>query len=105
MAHYNGSVTLTENVYSGLRHQILSGMLQPGAPLKPGELKLQFKVSVAIVREVLTRLAAEGLVKQNPNFGFTVVSFSENDLKNIIEARKINEGAASSNFPRCRPRS
>lgn len=94
MARCNGSITLMENVYCGLRHQILSGVLPPGTPLRPGNLKLQFDVSVAIVREALTRLAAEGLVKQNPNIGFSVISFSDIDLKNIIEARRINEEAA-----------
>ncbi|EHJ00738.1 transcriptional regulator, GntR family [Clostridium sp. DL-VIII] len=94
MARRNGSLTLTESVFSELRTDILSGRLSPGSPLMPGELKIRFDVSIAVVREALTRLAAQGLAKQSPNYGFTVMTLSKSDLEDIIEARKINEGAA-----------
>ncbi|WP_425806191.1 GntR family transcriptional regulator [Desulfitobacterium sp. Sab5] len=94
MARRNGSLTLTENVYNQLRAEILSGYLSPGAPLMPGDLRIRFNVSIAVIREALTRLAAQGLAKQSPNYGFTVMTLSASHLKNIIEARRINEGAA-----------
>ncbi|EKQ57729.1 MULTISPECIES: GntR family transcriptional regulator [unclassified Clostridium] len=94
MARRNGSLTLTESVFSELRTDILSGHLSPGSPLLPGELKIRFDVSIAVVREALTRLAAQGLAKQSPNYGFTVMTLSKSDLEDIIEARSINEGAA-----------
>lgn len=94
MARRNGSLTLTESVFSELRTDILLGNLSPGSPLMPGELKMRFDVSIAVVREALTRLAAQGLAKQSPNYGFTVMTLSKSDLENIFEARRINEGAA-----------
>jgi DNA-binding GntR family transcriptional regulator len=94
MAKRNGALTLTESVFSELRNHILSGKLSPGAPLMPAELRLYFNVSVAVIREALTRLAEKGLAKQSPNHGFTVMTLSDNELKNIIVARSINEGAA-----------
>ncbi len=94
MARRNGSLTLTENVFLQLRTDILSGKLSPEAPLMPGELKMRFNVSIAVIREALTRLAAMGLVKQNPNYGFSVVTLSKSHLQNIIEVRKINETEA-----------
>ena len=94
MARRNGSLTLTESVFSQLRTDILSGQLSPGSPLMPGELRMHFSVSIAVIREALTRLSEQGLAKQSPNYGFTVMNLSAAELKNIIEARKINEGAA-----------
>lgn len=94
MARKNGSLTLTEGIFTQLRTEILCGQLSPGSALMPSELRLRFKVSISVIREALIRLAEQGLAKQNPNHGFTVITISSNELKNIIEARKINEGAA-----------
>lgn len=94
MSRRNGSLTLTESVFSQLRADILSGQLSPGMPLIAANLRLRFNVSIAVIREALTRLSAQGLARQNPNYGFTVMTLSESDLKNIAEARRINEGTA-----------
>ncbi|WP_010243953.1 GntR family transcriptional regulator [Acetivibrio cellulolyticus] len=94
MSIRNGSLTLTESVFSQLRADILSGQLSPGTPLMPADLRARFNVSIAVIREALTRLAAQGLANQTPNHGFAVMTLSESDLKNIIEARRINEGTA-----------
>ncbi|WP_145138579.1 GntR family transcriptional regulator [Paenibacillus sp. Y412MC10] len=94
MAKRNGSSTLSENVTKKLKYDILDGQYEPGAPLTVSELAKGFEVSVAVVREALTRLATQGLVIQNPNHGFSVKTASEEELKSIIEARLINESAA-----------
>jgi len=94
MARRNGSLTLTESVFLELRKDILSGRLAPKSPLMPGELGERFSVSIAVIREALTRLAAQGLAMQSPNYGFSVIALTISDLNNIIEARRINEGAA-----------
>ena len=94
MAKRNGSSTLSENVTKKLQSDILTGQYEPGSPLTVSELAKGFAVSVAVVREALTRLATQGLVLQNPNHGFSVKTVSEEELKSIIEARLINESAA-----------
>lgn len=94
MAKRNGSSTLSENVTKKLQSDILSGQYEPGFPLTVSELAKGFDVSVAVVREALTRLATQGLVLQNPNHGFSVKTVSEEELNSIIEARLINESAA-----------
>ncbi|MDD9269361.1 GntR family transcriptional regulator [Paenibacillus sp. GCM10023248] len=94
MAKRNGSSTLSENVTKKLQSDILSGQYEPGSPLTVSELAKGFDVSVAVVREALTRLASQGLVLQNPNHGFSVKTVSEEELNSIIEARSINESAA-----------
>ena len=94
MSRRNGSLTLTESVFLQLRTDILSGQLPPGIPLIAADLKVRFNVSIAVIREALTRLAAQGLAKQSPNYGFTVITLSVPELENIFEARRINEIAA-----------
>ncbi|MFM9277669.1 GntR family transcriptional regulator [Paenibacillus jiagnxiensis] len=94
MAKRNGSSTLSENVTKKLQSEILAGQYEPGSPLTISELAKGFNVSVAVVREALTRLATQGLVSQNPNHGFSVRMASEEELNSIIEARLINESAA-----------
>lgn len=94
MAKRNGSLTLVENVFNELRNNILYGKINPGEALMPSELKIKFNVSIAVIREALTRLASQGIVIQSPNRGFKVIDISKNHLENIIEARKINEGTA-----------
>ncbi|MFB5673926.1 GntR family transcriptional regulator [Paenibacillus terreus] len=94
MAKRNGSSTLSENATKKLRSDILAGQYEPGSPLPISELAKSFGVSVAVVREALTRLASQDLVRQNPNHGFSVRTVSEEELNNIIEARLINESAA-----------
>lgn len=94
MAKRNGSSTLSENVTKKLQSDILTGQYEPGSPLIVSELAKGFDVSIAVVREALTRLAAQGLVLQNPNHGFSVKTVSEEELNSIIEARLINESAA-----------
>jgi DNA-binding GntR family transcriptional regulator len=94
MAKRNGSSTLSENVTKKLKSDILSGQYEPGFPLIVSELAKSFEVSVAVVREALTRLASQGLVSQNPNHGFSVKTVSEEELNSIVEARLLNESAA-----------
>ncbi|WP_135554558.1 GntR family transcriptional regulator [Paenibacillus cymbidii] len=94
MAKRNGSSTLSEIVTKKLQSDILSGQYEPGSPLTVSELAKSFDVSVAVVREALTRLATQGLVLQNPNHGFSVKMVSEAELNSIVEARLINESAA-----------
>lgn len=94
MAKRNGSSTLSENVTKKLQSDILAGLYEPGFPLNVAGLAKGFDVSVAVVREALTRLATHGLVLQNPNHGFSVKTASKEELNSIIEARLINESAA-----------
>ena len=94
MAKRNGALTLTESVFLELRKDILTGRLAPKSPLMPVELRERFGVSIAVIREALTRLASQGLAIQSPNYGFSVIALTLSDLNNIIEARRINECAA-----------
>jgi DNA-binding GntR family transcriptional regulator len=86
--------TLAHGVYQQLRADILRGELAPGERLKPAELGGRFQVSVGVVREALTKLTSQHLVFGERNRGFQVVPLSMDDLQQLTEARKINEGTA-----------
>lgn len=85
------SETKTEQVYRRLRSLILSGRVQPGAQLQFAWLKEQQGASFGVLREALTRLSAEGLVVNQAQYGFRVMSLSSNDLADLTEARCLIE--------------
>jgi DNA-binding GntR family transcriptional regulator len=94
MSRRGESETLAHDVYQQMRADILGGRMPPGQRIKPAEIRDQFEVSVGVVREALTRLAEQHLVRAELNKGFQVVSISTDELRQLTDARKINECAA-----------
>lgn len=84
--------TRTERVYADLRREILTGRLLPGQRLRFAALTERHDCSIGVVREALTRLAGEGLVRSEPQLGFHVTPLSEEDLEDLTEARCELEG-------------
>src|ERR1043165_9377539 len=87
--------SLSESVYSRLVDAIQSGTLAGGAPLHVADLASQFNVSPSPVRDAISRLAAEGLVTNNPNRRTTVVEFTRQDIADTFQLREILECAAA----------
>jgi DNA-binding GntR family transcriptional regulator len=83
----SGVPTRAERVHAALRADILAGRLRPGARLPFAELSAQYGASMGVVREALTRLAAEGMAESQPQYGFRVVPVSVDDLRHLTEAR------------------
>ncbi len=81
------SRSLTESVTQQLRQDILRCVLRPGARLRTGDLCDRFDVSLAVVRESLSRLAAEGLVLADPQRSFQVAPISVADLNDVTWLR------------------
>jgi DNA-binding GntR family transcriptional regulator len=79
--------TRVERVYASLRNDILAGRHEPGAKLPFGDLAPRYDASVGVIREALSRLAAEGLVESAPQLGFRVRSLSVEDLRHLTDAR------------------
>jgi GntR family carbon starvation induced transcriptional regulator len=79
--------TLVDAVYAGIKADILLGRLLPGQQLRLGELCKQHDVSLSVVREAVTRLAAEHLVQARPQQGFNVRRLSVPDLLDLTRAR------------------
>jgi DNA-binding GntR family transcriptional regulator len=79
--------TRTEEAFRRLRSDILGGSLRPGQKLPFVELASTYNASVGVLREALSRLLEQGLVKSAPQQGFFVTPISRTDLEQLTEAR------------------
>jgi len=86
--------SLTSAVQERLRADILSTRLLPGQKLHIAGLAKQFSVSLAAVREALSRLVADGLVQASDQRGFRVSPVSLADLADVTQTRIDIEGLA-----------
>ncbi len=77
-----------------MRADILSTRLLPGQKLHIARLAKQFSVSLAAVREALSRLVADGLVQASDQRGFRVSPVSLADLADVTQSRIDIEGLA-----------
>jgi len=86
--------SLTSAVQERLRADILATRLLPGQKLHIAGLAKQFAVSLAAVREALSRLVADGLVQASDQRGFRVSPVSLADLADVTRTRIDIEGLA-----------
>ncbi len=91
-----GYELLSQKVYRALKTEIIKGSLKPGTKPSEGKIAEQLGVSRTPVREALKQLAVEGFVKTNPNLGVVVVEFSLEDIREVLQVRKVLEGLATS---------
>jgi DNA-binding GntR family transcriptional regulator len=82
---------LGERTYEQLHREILGGDHAPGAPLRPQAIADRLGVSLAVVREALTRLSGEGLAERHTNRGFTVPQASDERWQELAHARSLLE--------------
>jgi len=90
----DGPRSLTSAVQERLRADILATRLLPGQKLHIAGLAKQFSVSLAAVREALSRLIADGLVQASDQRGFRVSPVSMADLHDVTQTRIDIEGLA-----------
>ncbi|MFG1667750.1 GntR family transcriptional regulator [Streptomyces sp. Y7] len=90
----SGAPTRAEKVYAELRGDILNGRLDPGERLPFAQLGERYRVSTGVLREVLPRLVEQGLVTSERQFGFRVMTVSEDDLRHLTEVRITIESQA-----------
>lgn len=79
--------TLSEQAFSRLRGDILKGRFESSAKLKLDELQQLYGFSSSPLREALSRLAQEGLVRSDERRGFRVAPISLSDLEDITRMR------------------
>jgi len=89
---------LRDQVLDVVRQGILDFRLRPGQRLIERELMEQLGVSRATVREVIARLASEGLVTNIPQRGAIVSVLTEEEAADIYEMRVSLEGLAAQRF-------
>ncbi len=79
--------TLYDDAYRAIRADILDCRLLPGTKLRIGDLCERLGMSLGVVREALSRLVADGLVRSEPQRGFAVSPVSRRDLLDLTRAR------------------
>lgn len=82
---------LSEIAYDEIKAMILSGELAQGERMLLDELSDQLNLSVTPIREALNRLGQENLVTITPRTSHTVVSFSIEDVNEILGLRHMLE--------------
>jgi DNA-binding GntR family transcriptional regulator len=87
-------ITVSEHGYRKIRADIIFGRLKPDQKLGLERLKEDYDVSVSTLREILTRLASEGLVLAEGQRGFQVAPVSLTDLRELADLRLLLESRA-----------
>lgn len=90
----NEAPPLVEQAFSKLRKDVLIGSHPAGAKLKVDELQQMYGFSSSPLREALSRLAQEGLVRSDERRGFRVASISVEDLSDITRMRVMLDVSA-----------
>jgi DNA-binding GntR family transcriptional regulator len=83
--------SLTDQVYTMIKEQILNREVELGEQLNTRQIAEEHGISLMPVRDALRRLANEDLVENKPRVGFFVKNFSEAEVNNILEVRKMHE--------------
>jgi len=78
-----------------LREMIITGRLQPDAPMREAALSGQFEVSRRTVRDALSVLEHEGLVRHHRHKGSRVTQFEPDDIRDLYRVRRTMELAAA----------
>jgi DNA-binding GntR family transcriptional regulator len=87
-------MTLPQNAAERLRQMILEGDLAPAARLNERVLCDRLGISRTPLREALRALAAEGLVRVEPNRGASVAPLDRADIESTFEVLAALEGLA-----------
>jgi GntR family transcriptional regulator, rspAB operon transcriptional repressor len=85
----------SESAYQLLRDEIIQWKLEPGTPLGEVETSLRLGVSRTPLREALSRLTAEGLVRTGPGRTAVVSSLFRRDIVELFELREALETQAA----------
>jgi DNA-binding GntR family transcriptional regulator len=91
MNDHTPQFSIAETTYRQIRKDIIFGQLEPGSRLRLDRLKASYGTSVSTLREILSRLASEGLVVAEGQRGFEVAPISHENLKEIAALRELLE--------------
>ncbi len=95
--------SLVDDAYQAIRRRILDNVYPPGQQTLESALADDLGISRTPVREVLIRLANEGLVEVVPRHGMRVLPVSPVDMREIYEVLTALESAAAETLARRRP--
>jgi len=83
------AATLASIVFERLREDILESRWLPGEKLRIEALQTHYDVGASPIREALNRLSSVGLVEQVERRGFRVATLSDDDLLDLVRARRL----------------
>lgn len=95
------AVTLTEQAVMRLRRDVTLGVFEPGKKLKLDELQALYGYSSSPLREALSKLSQEGLIRADERKGFRVADISRADLEDITRMRLMLDVQALQSAMRC----
>src|SRR5882757_3460661 len=90
----NEAATLSERAASLVEHDIIAGLLAPGARLGIVDLVQRYEIGATPLREGLSRLISRGLIVGIGQRGFRVADISRDDLLDITQIRTVIENEA-----------
>ncbi|NVF15659.1 GntR family transcriptional regulator [Vreelandella maris] len=93
-AHLNNSATSASRIFDTLRQDLVNGRFEAGEKIAINVLKDHYQVGLSPLREALNRLAAYGLLMQENQRGFRVLSLDRRELNDIAEMRRELETMA-----------
>jgi len=86
--------SLAQLAYQRIRGDILGGELKPDEKLKIHALRQRYGTGASPLREALSQLTADGLVKRADKRGFRVAPADDGDLDELVQTRCWLEGNA-----------
>ncbi|MEO1705285.1 MAG: GntR family transcriptional regulator [Pseudomonadota bacterium] len=95
MADTTTRATSTQRIEAALRDDIAAGALAPGERLDEVSLSERFGVSRTPIREVLTRLTAQGILVPGEKRGVRVAQYTREELAQVFEAMHEIEAACA----------
>ncbi|OWU69478.1 GntR family transcriptional regulator [Phaeobacter sp. 22II1-1F12B] len=93
--------TKADQVYGDLQKDILACKLPPSSKIKINDVCARYNVNLGAAREALSRLAADGMVRMEPQKGFSVSPISRKELTDLTEARIALEELCLAQSIRC----
>ena len=94
-SHRVVKTTLRRELYDDIRRDIVGGTFRPGDLLRERELAAKYGVSKTPVREALSLLAQEEMVKAVPRAGYMVTQLTMRDVQEVYHLRLTMEPMAA----------
>jgi len=86
--------TQRDVAYAELRRLILLQQVAGGAKLREPDWSERLGVNRMALREAFARLEAEGLIERGPKVGYVVPTLTDDDIREVLEARLCLESGA-----------
>lgn len=86
--------TIGEAAYGRIRADIVFGRLAPGQKLGLDRMRETYGAGISTLRELLSRLASEGLIVAEGQKGFEVAPVSDDDFREVTSLRLLLEAHA-----------